>query len=523
MPVCAEQMSAVELSVFASRIEAICDEMGAVLQRSAFSTNIKDRLDYSCAVFDHEGRLCAQAAHIPVHLGSMAYAMRGLVTATQWRPGDMLIVNDPYLGGTHLPDVTLIAAVFNDEALVGFVVNRAHHADIGAEAPGSMPLSSSLEEEGVLIPPTLIIAGDQLQQTVYQRILGAIDTGQQAQGDFAAQISANRTGVHRLRQLVGSMGNASYARYLTALNEYAERLAVAALEQIPDGQYRFEDCLDDDGLGNRDLPIVVTITVNAADLEVDFTGTAKQVQGNVNCPLSVAAAAVYYVFRCLMPSHTPNCDGALRRIKLFAPQGCLLNAERPAAVAAGNVETSSRVVDALLGALAVALPDKIPAASQGSMNNLAMGAEADSQLGTAAWSYYETIGGGMGAGPKQPGLHAVQTHMTNTRNTPVEVLEMSYPVRMVEYAIRKGSGGPGKHRGGDGIVREFEFLQNARITLLSERRLHAPWGLHGGGNGAAGKNRLNGRSLPGKISLQVKPGDRLRIETPGGGGYGQGE
>ena len=281
------------------------------------------------------------------------------------------------------------------------------------------------------------------------------------------------------------------------------------------------DLLDDDGLGNLDLPIVVTVNVQGADVEVDFAGTANQVKGNVNCPLSVAAAAVYYVFRCLMPSHTPNCDGALRRIHFRAPVGCLLNAERPAAVAAGNVETSSRVVDVLLGALAQALPDKIPAASQGSMNNLAMGAEADANTNKSAWSYYETIGGGMGAGPLQPGLHAVQTHMTNTRNTPVEVLEMNYPIRLTEYAIREGSGGSGKHRGGDGIVREYEFLQDTRLTLLTERRQHAPWGLQGGANGLVGRNQLNGKDLPGKVSLQVKAGDRLRIETPGGGGYGR--
>lgn len=510
------RMDPVELSVFASRIEAVCDEMGAVLQRSAFSPNIKDRLDFSCAVFDADGALCAQAAHIPVHLGSMAYAMADIVGGLEWAEGDTVIVNDPYLGGTHLPDVTVITPLFIDGERVGFVANRAHHADIGAAAPGSMPLSRTLEEEGLVIPPTRLVRGGELDEAVLGRLMAATRNAPEVRGDFTAQVSANRAGVERLRELVTHMGRADYREALAALNRYAERLARSALAEIPDGVYRFRDRLDDDGAGNADLAIAVVLTVNAGDVEVDFTGTAGQTPGNVNCPLSVAAAAVYYVFRCLMPPQTPASAGSLRAIRIHAPEGCLLNARRPAAVAAGNVETSTRVVDAVIGALARALPEAMPAASHGSMNNLAMGARGAG----GDWDYYETMGGGMGAGPRGGGLDAVQTHMTNTRNTPVEALEMAYPLRLERYAIRRGSGGTGRRRGGDGVLREFRFLAPATVTLLTERRRHPPWGLAGGGAGAPGENLLNDTPMPGKCQFDVQAGDRLAIATPGGGGYG---
>ena len=509
-------MNAIELSLFASRIEAVCEEMGAVLRRSAFSPNIRDRLDFSCAVFDAEGQLCAQAAHIPVHLGSMAYAMRDIVGRLGWQAGDMVVVNDPFLGGTHLPDVTVIAPVFIDDQLQGFVANRAHHADIGGSTPGSMPLSRSLEEEGVIIPPSYLLRGGQLDQALLDSILAATGNASELHGDFAAQISANHSGVMRLQQLIGEGGIAAYGEALAALNDYAERLARAALAAIPSGQYRFTDRLDDDGLGHNDLLIQVCIEVDEAGITVDFSGTAAQTPGNVNCPLSVAAAGVYYVFRCLMPAQTPACAGAFRPIRVSAPEGSLLNARRPAAVAAGNVETSSRVVDVICGALAQALPERIPAASHGSMNNLAMGAR-----GKHRWDYYETIGGGMGAGAEGGGQSAVQTHMTNTLNTPIEVLERNYPLRLRRYALRRGSGGQGLRDGGDGLIREFEFLAPTQVTLLTERRRHAPWGLAGGGDGARGENRLNGERLAGKCAFTVQPGDRLSIATPGGGGWGK--
>jgi N-methylhydantoinase B len=510
-------MNAIKLSLFASRIEAVCEEMGAVLQRTAFSPNIKDRLDYSCAVFDAQGELCAQAAHIPVHLGSMAYAMSDIVADLPWAPGDMIILNDPYLGGTHLPDVTVIAPVFVQEQLVGFVANRAHHADIGAHTPGSMPISRRLDEEGMIIPPTFLLRAGKLDERRLDAITEATSNREQSRGDFAAQISANRAGLARLTALVEAMGVTVYQQSLQQLNAYAERLASDALAAIPEGVYQFSDVMDDDGMGNEDITIAVTLTVQAAKLQVDFSGTAQQVDGNINCPLSVVAAGVYYVFRCLMPDHTPTCAGSFRAISLSAPEGSLLNARRPAAVAAGNVETSTRVVDVVMGALAQALPDKIPAASHGSMNNLAMG----SRSAGAEWDYYETLGGGMGAGPEYDGLDAVQTHMTNTLNTPIEVLESHYPLRIRRYALRDGSGGTGLHCGGEGLIREFEFLAPTTITLLTERRRHAPWGLWGGHPGQQGCNLRNAESLPPKLSARLESGERLTIETPGGGGWGK--
>jgi N-methylhydantoinase B len=511
-------MDPVELSIFASRLEAVCDEMGAVLRNAAFSPNIRDRLDFSCAVFDADGGLCAQAAHIPVHLGSMAYAMADLVARPSWTDGDMVILNDPFLGGTHLPDVTLIAPVFAGGELLAFVVNRAHHADIGAEAPGSMPVSCSIHQEGLVIEPVHLIRAGELNEPRLESIVGATRNPADSRGDLFAQMSANRAGAARLRELVAASGADGFRSGLRALNEYGERLARAALAAIPAGVYAFEDRMDDDGQGGRNIPIRVRVEIPGdGTARLDFSGTAPQVAGNINCPLAVAAAAVLYVFRCLMPPQTPACAGAFRPIALMAPEGSLLNARYPAAVAAGNVETSTRVVDVVLGALAQAIPERIPAASHGSMNNLAMGGAV---VG-AAWDYYETIGGGMGAGPLGGGWSGVQTHMTNTLNTPVEALEARYPLRVTGYALRRGSGGVGRSPGGDGLVRELEFLAPARVSLLTERRRHRPWGSASGGPGAAGRNLLNGQDLPGKVSLTVAAGDRLRIETPGGGGWGE--
>ena len=510
-------MNVIELSVFSSRISAICDEMGVVLQKAAFSPNIRDRLDYSCALFDARGELCAQAAHIPVHLGSMAYAMGGIVEDFDWQPGDMVIVNDPYLGGTHLPDITIIAPLFIDSKLQAFVANRAHHADIGSHTPGSMPISGSLEEEGIVIPPTRLVTKGVVDEACLAGIVGQTRSELQGRGDFAAQISANRTGLARLTKLIEGMGSVAFNEALLALNDYAERLALAALADIPEGEYRFMDFMDDDGLGNHNLPIQATVQIQSHRVLVDFAGTAGQTAGNINCPLSVAAAAVYYVFRCLMPDQTPACAGSFRPIHIQAPEGCLVNARRPAAVAAGNVETSTRIVDVIMGALSQAIPERIPAASHGSMNNLAMGG----YVGEASWDYYETMGGGMGAGPQQPGLSGVQTHMTNTRNTPIEVLESRYPLYIHIYSMRTGSGGAGKRPGGEGLLREIEFLDATTVTLLTERREHAPWGLQGGDPGRAGGNRLNKQLLPAKVCFEAKRGDRLTIASAGGGGWGK--
>lgn len=510
------QPDAVALSVFSSRIAAVCDEMGAVLRRTAFSPNIKDRQDFSCAVFDAGGGLCAQAAHIPVHLGSMAYAMADIVSSLDWEPGDQVIVNDPFLGGTHLPDVTLIAPVFSGGALEGFVANRAHHADIGSETPGSMPLSRRLEEEGMVIPPTRLVRGGRRDEEALADFAGRTRNAAGTRGDLAAQLSANDVGARRLAGLMEAWGVAGYRRDLDALNDYAERLARRTLSDIPDGDYPFTDYLDGDGLGAKDLAIRVRVRVQGDGAHVDFEGTSPQTGGNLNCPLSVAAAGVYYVFRCLMPPQTPACAGMLRPVALSAPEGSLLNARRPAAVAAGNVETSSRVVDAVCGALAAALPERIPAASQGTMNNLGMG----SSKAGSAWDYYETIAGGMGAGRNGGGHDAVHTHMTNTLNTPVEVLELGYPIRVRRYGLRRGSGGEGARRGGHGVIREFQFLDDAEVSLITERRRYAPWGLAGGAGGKPGRNAINGEAVPGKVSRRVQAGDVLTIETPGGGGYG---
>lgn len=517
----AGRLDPIELSIFANRMASICDEMGAALRNAAFSPNIRDRLDFSCAIFDAEGGLGAQAAHIPVHLGSMAYAMRDIVSRIDWSEGDQVILNDPYLGGTHLPDVTVIAPVFaaadGRQTLAGFVVNRAHHADIGAAAPGSMPVSRQLAEEGLVIEPVHLVRCGRTDPQIMAWILEATRNSADSAGDFAAQVSANRIGTQRLASLIEHQGMARFVAGLDGMNRYAARLAREALRRIPDGRYRSEDLLDDDGQGHLDLPIRLCLSVRDGEIMADFSGTADQVPGNVNCPESVAAAALYYAIRCLMPTHTPACAGAFAPITLHCPPGCLLNARPPAAVAAGNVETSSRVVDVVLRALAAALPAAIPAASQGTMNNVAMGADGSA----LRWGYYETIGGGMGAGPVHPGLSGVQTHMTNTLNTPIEVLESRYPLHIIRYAIRRGSGGAGSRRGGDGLLREFEFLAPARFTLLTDRRRHPPWGLAGGGSARPGVNRLNGHELPGKCEREVAVGDRLMIATPGGGGWGE--
>lgn len=513
-------MDAIALSIFANRIDAICGEMGVTLQKSAFSPNIRDRLDYSCAVFDAQGALCAQAAHIPVHLGSMAFAMKDVVAEISWSAGNMLVLNDPYRGGTHLPDVTLIAPLFINNELIGFVANRAHHADIGGETPGSMPLSSSLSEEGLIIEPTLLVKNDQLDERYFASLMKNMRNKQESSGDFVAQIAANRRGLVRLRALIEKMGMKHYLSSLLQLNHYAATLARKSLAEIRDGEYAFSDVLDDDGQGNNNITIMATVKFAQGNITVDFTGTAPQVKGNINCPLSVTAAAVYYVFRCLMPAQTPACAGSFSNIHILAAENSLLNASYPSAVAAGNVETSTRIVDVVLGALAQALPDKIPAASHGSMNNLAMGYVGDADL--PAWDYYETIGGGMGASSVSDGLDAVQTHMTNTLNTPIEALEMKYPLRISKYQIRRGSAGKGQHCGGEGLIREYEFLAPAQVTLLSERRRHKPWGLRGGEAAAKAANYLNNKPLPGKCSIHVKKGDVLTVVTAGGGGYAEG-
>jgi N-methylhydantoinase B len=507
-------VDSIALSLFVNRLASICREMGATLRRAALSPNIKDRLDYSCALFDARGELCAQAAHIPVHLGSMAFAMRGIVSTVVWQPGDMIIVNDPYLGGTHLPDVTVIAPLFVDNACVAFVANRAHHADIGCARPGSMPLSRSLDEEGLVLAPRHLLRGGEPDAEMHALLSARLRNPAATLADLAAQISANRIGLERLRTLFESLGATQFEAGLAEVNDYAETLARSALAALPVGRYQFDDALDGDGIVAGTVPLRVSITLSAGAAEVDFSGSAAQVAGNINCPLAVTAAAVYYAFYSLMPADTPPCAGSLRPLTLIAPLGCVVNAQRPAAVAAGNCETSQRIVDVILGALAQAVPDRIPAASHGSMNNVAMGG--------AGWEYYETIGGGSGGHAHGRGLDAVHSHMTNTLNTPVEVLELTYPLRILRYAIRRGTGGTGQARGGDGIERCYEFLADSEVTVLSERRELPPWGLAGGAAGVCGRNELNGAAVAGKCELDVRAGDRLTIMSAGGGGWGAG-
>jgi len=508
----AKAIDPVRLTVFDSRLSAICETMGASLRRAAFSPNIRDRLDYSCALFDAAGGLLAQATHIPVHLGSMAWAMKGLARGRDWSPGDGLILNDPYQGGTHLPDVTLIQPVFVDEQLLGFAASRAHHADIGVDVPGSMPLSTHLEQEGVLIPPQLLYRGGDLDRQVLDGITHRLRNPRLSDGDLRAQAAACRYGARALSEWAAWESVESFGKQVDALNDYGRQMAASLLKRLPSGEVEARDWMDDDGQGNEDICIQAQISLSDQGVEVDFQGTDEQVGGNVNCPLSVTAAAVYYVFRCLLPTETPNCAGSLESVSIRAPEGCLVNARYPGAVAAGNVETSQRIVDVLLKALAGLVPDRIPAASQGTMNNIAMGGDD--------WSYYETLAGGCGASRNNPGRSATHSHMTNTLNTPVEVLEKTYPLRVLRYEIRAGSGGQGVSGGGNGVIREYEFLDDTDLCLLTERRRRGPWSLAGGQPGQPGMQVLDGEELPPKVRLKVHPGQRLVVETPGGGGYG---
>lgn len=520
-------MDGIALALLANRANALCEEMGIVLRRTALSPNIKDRLDYSCALFDAAGELFAQAAHIPVHLGSMAYALKDVVAQFPWAPGDAVVFNDPFLGGTHLPDVTVVVPAFLEAQCLGFAVTRAHHAHIGASAPGSMPLSRSLAEEGLCLPPTYLLR----QGVMPKATLAALAplcrgeapteaTWRTASGleDFAAQLASAQAGARGLVGLARQQGGPeALATGVTALHDYGERLARSALAALPEGRYEAEDVLDSDGFSDVPVPLKLALTLQSGEAELDFTGSAAMVVGNLNCPEAVTAAAVFYAFRCLMPPQTPATAGVFRPLGLKIPKPSLLAAEAPAAVAAGNVETSMRVVDVVLRALAEAAPERIPAASQGTMNNLALGAG-----GAAPWDYYETLAGGQGASARGPGADAQHSHMTNTLNTPIESLEAHYPLRVLSYAVRRGSGGAGAHRGGDGVLRRYAFLAPATLTLLTERRTQAPWGLAGGEGGALGRNRLNDDVLPGKVTLPVDVGDVLTIETPGGGGYGEG-
>jgi N-methylhydantoinase B len=517
-----------ELAIFNALFAAVAEEMGLTLGRTAHSPNIKERHDYSCAVFDREGRLVAQAAHIPVHLGAMPSAVEAALGLAPFAPGDVVMLNDPYLGGTHLPDITMVSPVFvsagRRRRLAGFVASRAHHADVGGVAPGSMPLATDIYQEGVIIPPIRLYDGGRLNQAALDLLLSNVRTPDERRGDLEAQVAAHRLGEERLAEMVERYGLGQIGCQMAALQDYAERMTRAAIADIPDGQYKFEDFLDDDdGISEEPVPIRLRLTVGGDSLHCDFSDSAEQRPSSVNAVGSVTKSAVYYVVRCLLDERVPANEGCFRPISFTLPKGSVLNARPPAAVSAGNVETSQRIVDVVLGALAQALPELIPAASAGTMNNLAIGGY--DPLRQRPFTYYETVGGGAGAGPQSCGLSAVHTHMTNTMNTPVEALEMTYPFRILEYGLRRGSGGRGRHPGGDGIVRRWQFLVPGTLTIVSERRRLSPWGLAGGSAGQPGRNALKRHDgqdieLPSKCQMAVEEGDRLTLETPGGGGWG---
>ncbi len=497
----------VTLQVLVGALRAACEEMGAVLVRAAHSANIKERRDCSTALFDATGELVMQAEQIPVHLGSMPDAVAA-VLGEEHRPGDVWVLNDPYRGGTHLPDITLISPVFAPQGstLLGFAASRAHHADVGGPTPAGMPAGSTrLEDEGVVIPPTRA-DDDRLAS-----LAGEMRNPRQRLADLRAQRAANLTGERRLLELAGRHGIGVLRSGMAEILDYAERRTRAQLAELPDGTYEAEDLMEADAGGEpRDLRLRVTARIDADRLTLDFTGTDPQFDGNLNCPLPVTKSAAFFAVRVLTDPEAPPSAGAFRPVEVIAPEGCLLNARPPAAVAAGNVETSSRVADLVIEALGGATP--APAQGQGTMNNLTL---ADQ------FTYYETLGGGQGACPDADGPSAIHVAMSNTLNTPIEALETEFPLRVRELSLRRGSGGAGRHSGGDGIVRELEALAPMSFTLITERRRHAPRGREGGADGKPGHNLLNGEPLPSKAAGELRPGDRLRIETPGGGGYGE--
>ncbi|MDE2765513.1 MAG: hydantoinase B/oxoprolinase family protein [Chloroflexota bacterium] len=513
----------VSLELWRNLLGSVADEMGVTLGRTAYSANMKERRDYSCAVFDAAGVMVAQAAHIPVHLGAMTASVRAALDHLGLSEGDVAILNDPYLGGTHLPDVSLIAPVFVDGELAGYVANRGHHADIGGMAPGSLPVATELVQEGVIIPPLLLIEQGVMNDALMALICRNTRTPEERQGDFAAQLAAVRTGQRRLEALARRYGLAVVHEHMAALLDYAEALTRAALRAAPEGSYRFEDAMDDDGVSGEPKPIVCTARIADGYVTFDFTGTAQETEGCVNTPLAVTESAALYAVRCVVGGDMPQNDGVRRAVGVDAPSGSLVNANPPHAVSGGNVETSQRITDVLFGCLAQALPNRTPAASQGTMNNVLVGGR-DPRTGRT-FTYYETTAGGMGGGPSRAGAAAVHSHMTNTLNTPIEAMEFAFPLRLRRYAVRRGSGGAGRNPGGDGIVRELEFLSPAKLTVISERRESGPYGLAGGGPGAPGANELrraDGKAerVPAKATLDVGPGDVFSVSTPGGGGWG---
>ncbi len=506
----------VTLEVARHRFSAIAAEMGGVLRRTSLSPNIKERADCSAAVFTTEGEMLAQAEHIPVHLGSMPESVKACIEGFTPRPGDQYAVNDPFAGGTHLNDLTVVAPVFVDEVHVAWVANRAHHADVGGEAPGSMPAHAvTIDQEGHRVPPTLAVEDGEWTEEFVGPFVTASRTPWERRGDLDAQMGANAVASRRLADLVVTEGFDRYVEVATALLDYGERRMRASIGELPDGTYRFDDVMEH---GNEDVTIRVEVTVDGDILTADFSGSDPQIEANFNAVEAVTRSCLYYAVRVATDPTIPANGGCYRAVRLIAPRGTIVNALPPAAVAAGNVETSQRIADVLLGALAQAAPDRVPAASQGTMNNVL--------IGNDDFAYYETVAGGQGARPYRDGQSGIHTGMTNTRNTPIEALHTHYPFRVSAYTLRRGSGGEGRFRGGDGIRREIVFETAATLSLMGERRRNPPWGLHGGRPGALGEDwlhRVDGsvERLPGKTTVEVNPGDRLVVLTPGGGGWGR--
>ncbi len=524
----------IELEIFKNIYHSIAEEMGAALRRTAFSPNIKERRDYSCALFDEAGEVIAMGDHMPVHLGSMPMSVRAAIEEFSLQPGDVVMLNDPFRGGTHLPDITLVAPFYFSKKSRKpdfFVASRAHHADVGGAYPGSMGLCREIYQEGLRIPPVRIMRGGKMERDVLGLLLNNVRTPEEREGDLGAQIAACHTGAERLREVCSRYGLPKAKRAAGELLEYSEEMMRAFLERVKPGTYRAEDFLDNDGISDRPVKIAVAVVVEGRGrgrprhmVSIDFSGSSPQVEGSINAVAAITYSACFYVFRCLLAEDVPATAGLMRPIQVVAPEGTIVNARPPAAVAGGNVETSQRIVDVLLRALAQALPDRVPAAASGTMNNLTIGG-IDPRTGEP-FAYYETIAGGMGARPTKAGVSGVHTHMTNSLNTPAEALEYAYPLRVRRYSLRPGSGGRGQHRGGDGVVREIEVLTDAEVTLLSDRREHGPYGLNGGDDGTVGKAEIlrgdgSVERLPGKFNVRLRKGERIRIESPGAGGWGK--
>ncbi|SNR77594.1 N-methylhydantoinase B [Halorubrum ezzemoulense] len=511
----AESIDSVTLEVFRNKLESIAEEMGKVLIQSAYSPNIKERQDCSTALFDADGRMVAQAEHIPVHLGAMPDAVAA-VTAKDPEPGDAYILNDPFEGGTHLPDVTIVSPIATESDVIGYAVTRAHHADMGGMTPGSMPAGATdIYQEGLRLPAVKLRSGGELNEDLLAMILANVRNRTERRADLRAQLAAHDRAEDRLRSLIDEHGRDQVNQAFGAVINYSQARMTDELTAFPDGTYEAHDVLEGDGVSDAEIPIRVSITVDGATVEVDFTGTADQCAGNMNAPLSVAKSAVYFVVRCITDPEIPPNYGSYADITVTAPQGTVVNPTPPASVVGGNVETSQRLTDVVFAAFAEAAPERVPAASQGTMNNVIIG-----NRDRGGFTYYETIGGGFGARPNKDGMDGVQVGMTNTLNTPIEVLEAEYPFTVEQYGFREGSGGDGQYRGGLGLVRSVTIETEAVVSLLTERRRRRPQGAAGGEPGAAGENLANGEPLPAKTTREVEAGTTITVRTPGGGGYG---